>query len=506
MKSYLAAFVVALVTGLLLTPLVLRLAVRWGAVSSQGARHVHSRAVPRLGGLALASGWCVSLLAFKWIDGSGHITVAQNGGWLLGVVVGGLVLCVVGAVDDIRGLRALHKLVAQVAVALFAYWCGFRIDAVSLPFVGTLSMGVFAVPVTVAWIVGITNALNLIDGLDGLAAGVSFFAALTGFAVAILNGSPLAALVFAPLMGVLLGFLVFNFNPARIFMGDSGSYFLGYVLATTSLAGSIQQKASTAVSLLVPMIALGLPIFDTLFSMLRRALERRPIFAADRGHVHHRLLEIGLTHRRAVVLLYGVSVTFAACAITISLGRSWITGGALLAASVVLIGLVRFAGYFEYLHRHTRQVERLYDPAASRLREAVPELLTRLSACRSEREVVAFLPAIAEACGCDSVVLRAEEGPVSSVGDSNRLGVTAARVSYPVGPDAHAISHLLLIWEGEHELPSPQAAILVQLVVDAMARALLTVASDLAPRLAPSPASVPAPHPNAVAAAGTGRT
>jgi UDP-GlcNAc:undecaprenyl-phosphate GlcNAc-1-phosphate transferase len=506
MKSYVAAFVVALVTGLLFTPLVLRLAVRWGAVSGRGGRHVHSRAVPRLGGLAVASGWCLSLVGFRWFDGYGYITVRQHGGWLLGVVGGALAMCLVGAVDDIRGVRAMHKLIAQVAVAMFAYGCGFRIDAVSLPFIGTLSMGAFAVPVTVAWIVGITNALNLIDGLDGLAAGVSFFAALTGFAVAILNGSSLAALVFAPLMGVLLGFLVFNFNPARIFLGDSGSYFLGYVLATTSLAGSIQQKASTAVSLLVPMIALGLPIFDTLFAMLRRALERRPIFAADRGHVHHRLLEIGLTHRRAVILLYGVSVTFAACAITVSLGRSWITGGALLAASVVLIGLVRFAGYFEYLHRHTRQVERLYDPAASRLREAVPELLSHLSGCRSERDVVSYLPAIADACGCGALELRAEHGAVSSVGDSTRLGVTAASASFPVGPDAHALCHLQLVWEGEHELPSPQAAILLQLVVDAMARALLAAGSNLAPRFAPNPASVPPPHANAIAAAGSGRT
>ena len=160
-------------------------------------------------------------------------------------------------------------------------------------------MGVFALPVTVLWIVGVTNAVNLIDGLDGLAAGVTFFAAFTSFVIASISGSVFVALTMAALMGALVGFLFFNFNPARIFMGDSGSYFLGFVLATTALAGGgLQQKASTAVSLLVPVLALGVPIFDTLFSMFRRVLERRPIFSADRGHVHHRLLDIGLTHRR----------------------------------------------------------------------------------------------------------------------------------------------------------------------------------------------------------------
>src|SRR5688572_7910837 len=248
MRSYTAAFVVALIAGLLLTPLVRWLALQRGAVGRNVGRHVHAGKIPRIGGLALMLGWCAPLILFLPIGGFGTDTLGHAGNQLFGVIGGALALCLVGAVDDIRGLRMRHKLIAQVAVAGFAYACGFRIEAVSLPFVGTVSMGIFAAPITIIWVVGITNAMNLIDGLDGLAAGVSFFAALTGFVVAVLNGSPLVALVLAPLMGVLLAFLVFNFNPARIFMGDSGSYFLGYVLATTSLAGAVQQKASTAVS------------------------------------------------------------------------------------------------------------------------------------------------------------------------------------------------------------------------------------------------------------------
>jgi UDP-GlcNAc:undecaprenyl-phosphate GlcNAc-1-phosphate transferase len=482
MHSYLAAFCVALVAGLLFTPLVLRGAVRWGVLARQGDRHVHSRSVPRLGGLALMGGWVVSMLGLGSLDPSVSAQVAAMSGQVIGVVGGAVALCLVGAVDDLRGLRPLHKLGAQVAASLFAYHFGFRIDAVSLPFFGVLSMGVFAVPVTVAWIVGVTNAMNLIDGLDGLAAGVSFFAALTGFVVALLNGSPFAALVYAPLMGVLLGFLVFNFNPARIFMGDSGSYFLGYVLATTSLAGSVQQKASTAVSLLVPMIALGLPIFDTLFSMVRRMIEHRPIFSPDRGHVHHRLLEMGLTHRRAVVLLYGVSVTLAACALIIALDRSWVTGGALLAASVVLIGLVRFAGYFEYLHRAYRQTARIYDPTTERLRRALPHLLASFRRITSEDEAFETLHEVAQAAGFAGLELRSGGETVWRLPESTGpLGPTHVHVTYPVGPDALARSSVYVSWGSDYQQTSQQVGILLQVLVDSLADALERSESALAP-------------------------
>jgi UDP-GlcNAc:undecaprenyl-phosphate GlcNAc-1-phosphate transferase len=494
MQTYVIAFAVALFAALLLTPLVLKGAVRWGAVARGGERHVHSGTIPRLGGVALAVGWGASLLGFRWFDAVTRTTLDLGGSQFFGVVAGAAVLCIVGAVDDLRGVRPADKLIAQVAVALFAYWCGFRIEAVSLPFFGVLSMGAFAVPVTVAWIVGVTNAVNLIDGLDGLAAGVSFFAALTGFAVALLNGSYFAALVLAPLMGVLLGFLVFNFSPARIFMGDSGSYFLGYVLATTSLAGSVQQKASTAVSLLVPIIALGLPIFDTLFSMVRRMIERRPIFAADRGHVHHRLLEMGLTHRRAVVVLYGVSVALAACAITISLGRSWVTGGALLAASVVLIGLVRFAGYFEYLNRAHRQAARIYDPTTQRLRHAAPRMLEALRTVDSAGAALDILRDIGAAGECAAVEVRTATGVVCRFSGTTGETTVAARVTYPVGPDAAARAQVHFLWGHEHAHPSPHVGILLQVLVDSFASALDRCSSELAPAAAGArESSEPAP-------------
>jgi UDP-GlcNAc:undecaprenyl-phosphate GlcNAc-1-phosphate transferase len=492
MRSYIAAFVVALIAGLLLTPFVRWLALQRGAVGRNGSRHVHAGKIPRIGGLALVLGWCAPLILFLPIGGFSTETLGRAGDQLFGVIGGALALCLVGAVDDIRGLRMAHKLLAQVAVAGFAYASGFRIEAVSLPVFGTLSMGVFAAPITIIWVVGITNAMNLIDGLDGLAAGVSFFAALTGFVVAVLNGSPLVALVLAPLMGVLVAFLVFNFNPARIFMGDSGSYFLGYVLATTSLAGAVQQKASTAVSLLVPMIALGLPIFDTLFSMVRRFLERRPIFAPDRGHVHHRLLEIGLTHRRAVMLLYGVSVTFAACAITLALGNSWQTGVALLAASTVLFLLVRFTGYFGDLLRAGRPGARAYDGMTERLRQDLPGFLQALEEARSEREILEVLGSIGETCGCDAFEVRSD-AHVHHVAPADREPPGSVRTSYPLGVEARARARVELVWESVDQFPSAPVAILLQVLADAAGRALSRCSSSLAPEAEGARESLRAP-------------
>jgi UDP-GlcNAc:undecaprenyl-phosphate/decaprenyl-phosphate GlcNAc-1-phosphate transferase len=484
MGSYIAAFTAALLAGIFFTPLVRWAALRLGAVDRRGGRHVHAGAIPRLGGVALAVGWCFPILTLFPLDEFGRGTLQHATNQLIGVVGGGLALCFVGAIDDLRGLRAYHKLLAQIAAACFAYAYGFRIDAVSLPIFGTLTMGAFALPVTVLWIVGITNAVNLIDGLDGLAAGVSFFAALTGFVVAVLNGSTLVALVLASMMGVLLAFLFFNFNPARIFMGDSGSYLLGYVLATTSLTGALQQKASTAVSLLVPIVALGLPIFDTLFSMFRRFLERRPIFSPDRGHIHHRLLDLGLTQRRAVMLLYGVSIAFAACSIAVSLGRQWETGIALLSASIVVFLLLRFSGYAEYLYRIGRSKAAVYDTVTERLRHAVPPLLGQLGRARSEHEIVKRLQSAMEACGFAALEIRGNDGTVHHVVDIRESPKSVAMHShYPVGPAERARSRVDFIWGSDCEALSTQAGVLVQLLVDAVAEGLVRCGSQLAPRV-----------------------
>jgi UDP-GlcNAc:undecaprenyl-phosphate GlcNAc-1-phosphate transferase len=360
---------------------------------------------------------------------------------------------------------------------------------VSLPFLPNLAMGVFALPVTVVWIVGVTNAVNLIDGLDGLAAGVGFFASATCFVVALVAGNPFVALMTAALMGVLAGFLLFNFNPARIFMGDSGSYFIGFLLATLPIATDRQQKASAAVSLLVPMLALGLPIFDTLLTMARRFLERRSMFSPDRGHIHHRLLDLGLTHRRAVVLLYGVCVVFAASAIAVSLGRIWHTGIALLSVCIVGVGLVRFAGYFEYLHLIRRQKARLYDPRAQKLRFQVPAMLSALSTTRNEEEVLGLLDRATQVLDLERVELLADGRPVRAFGTQGERRRDSVRATYPLGRDDQARASLRFSWNGGESDVPPQVAILLQLVVDSTTHALVRLNSALAP--APRPEQEP---------------
>jgi UDP-GlcNAc:undecaprenyl-phosphate/decaprenyl-phosphate GlcNAc-1-phosphate transferase len=505
MKSVVWALMIAIAVVATLTPLVRLLALRLGAVSPSGGRHVHERSIPRLGGIAMVVAFFAPLLILWRADAVIGAVLDQESLRLVGLFGGGLLMCAVGVIDDTRGLRALHKLCAQIAVALFAYRCGFSIHTVYVPFVGDLAMGVFAVPVTVLWIVGVVNAVNLIDGLDGLAAGVVFFAAITNLLVAWLGGAVFIALLSAATAGAVLGFLFYNFNPARIFMGDSGSYFLGFVLAVTSL---ISQKASTAVSLLVPVVALGVPIIDTLFAMVRRILERRPVFSPDRGHIHHRLLDMGITHRRAVLIIYGFSVAFTVAALGISIGRSWQVGAAMLGASAVLIGLVRFVGYFELSLLRSRQKARIRSRDAEMLRYALPRLPRLLEEARTEEELferltqfvseadLGFVEVIEPVAG-DTAVYRWDKEK-----DVPRRDMVTAR--FPIGRDSSARAALKFGWMSDYGDVSPQSDILLQVAADLFERNLVRLRSRLASQSstesAPSspPESVPAPSDQAV--------
>jgi UDP-GlcNAc:undecaprenyl-phosphate/decaprenyl-phosphate GlcNAc-1-phosphate transferase len=496
MRTYLAAFALSALVSGIFTPLVRLLAFRLGAVSRPGGRHVHRRETPRLGGLAICAGFFAPLVGLFFVQSVVAQAFTQDVRKVIGLFAGGAILCAVGAIDDTRGLRALHKLYAQVAVAVLAFACGFRIEAISLPFVGELSMGIFALPVTVLWIVGIVNAVNLIDGLDGLAAGVVFFAGLTNFVVAYLSFGTLPALFMATMMGTIIGFLFYNFNPARIFMGDSGSYFLGYVIAATSLIGATQ-KASTTVSLLVPVVALGVPIFDTLFAMVRRWLERRPLFSPDRGHIHHRLLDMGITHRRAVLIIYGVSVLLTVAAIGISLGRSWQVGIALVASSVVFIGLVRAVGYFEQVHGRRRQKERLRSRDSEVLRRLLPRLPARFEAARSEQEVLSALGLFALEGQLSYVeILPAAEDEATAFRwtnptDEDPYGRDVVSARYPIGRDDAARAELKFGLRSDFGDVSPQTEVLLQVVTDMVEASLLRVGSLLAPRVLATAAKAP---------------
>ncbi len=472
MRSFVAAFLVAALVGAILTPLVSRLALRLGAVSKPGGRNVNATVIPRLGGIAIALAFFTPLLLLFFVESVVAESFTGDAKRVLGLFVGGSVMCAVGYVDDLRGIRALYKLFAQVIVAVFAYACGYGIDSIQLPLTTmTVGTGIFALPFTVFWIVGIINAVNLIDGLDGLAAGVVFFACVTIFTVGYVGNVVWVCLLMAATMGAVIGFLFHNFNPARIFMGDSGSYFLGFVLAVTSLAGG--PRASTPVALLVPIVALGVPIFDVLLAMVRRILERRSIFSPDRGHLHHRLLDMGLTHRRAVLIIYGVSVVFTATAIALYIGRWWQVGLALLVSSLVLAALVRLAGFADYFRaaRERRAFMRTVD--ADRFRRLVPKLPAKLRSASNTNEIFEVLKSFCEEAEISNFTLTrpltqevVREVQLGAVGD--------ATSTFKLGSLTVCVK-----WRSEQGEANPQSEMLVQMVVDALEEHLVRVGSEL---------------------------
>jgi UDP-GlcNAc:undecaprenyl-phosphate GlcNAc-1-phosphate transferase len=482
MKSPIIAFVLALMLTAVTVPIVRRLAFRLGAVSVPGGRHIHKRAIARLGGVAVAIGLLGALALCIAFVPAAQTTLLTEWRLTSGLMLGACGMCALGAVDDVRGVRALWKLFGQVVAAVVIWSFGYRIDAVHLPLIGDLSMGIFGLPITTLWVVGIVNAINLIDGLDGLAGGVVFFAGVTNLAVALITNSSHTALVMAAMLGSVLAFLFFNFNPARIFLGDSGSYLLGLVLAATSLVGTAQ-KASTTVSILVPLVALGVPILDTLLSIVRRFLERRPIFSPDRGHLHHRLLDMGITHRRAVLILYGVSIALTVLAIGVSLGRSWEAGLAILAAATIMIGLVRFVGYFEHVNLVRQQRSRMLGADVERLRRLVPRLIAALGETRSAEDAVECFVELTATAGVRSleIVVEATDEAVfrwsRSVADGQRLDLPRAQLALGT-PATHAVRAVI---EAERGDLSPQGEILLQVLADALAAALLRHRSPWVP-------------------------
>jgi UDP-GlcNAc:undecaprenyl-phosphate GlcNAc-1-phosphate transferase len=261
-------------------------------------------------------------------------------------------------------------------------------------------------------------------------------------------------------------------------MGDSGSYFLGYLLATASLTGAMQ-KTSTAVSLLVPMVALGVPIFDTLFSMLRRTLERRSVFSPDRGHVHHRLLDMGITHRRAVILLYGVSILLMVSAIAIALGRSWESGAALLVASVVITALIRFVGYFEYVRLERGARSQALDTRTRLLRRELPELVTQLAQPIGDEQIWERLTAFSRACECAQLVLVAHAGAPTRRAPED-VEIDARELAWARFELGDGGGHVSCGFAPSGAL-SARADILLQLAADAVGRALALCARRASP-------------------------
>lgn len=302
MPNYVLTFLAALVAALIFIPLVKLLAKKTGAMDAPDARKVHKEPIPRIGGIGIYGAFMVSFIA---LTDFGAIPEEVSSG-LIGLMIGATVLIVIGLIDDYTDLPAKVKLLGQIAAACIAV-IGFdvRIEFLTNPFGDYLYTEFLAIPMTVFWMVGLTNTVNLIDGLDGLAAGVATLASMTIFIVALQDDVLVVASFTAALAGAAIGFLKYNFNPASIFMGDTGSMFLGYMLAGISVIGAV--KSTATIALIVPILALGVPIMDTSFAIIRRYRGGVPIFKPDKGHLHHRLLDMGFTQRQAVLLMYVIS-------------------------------------------------------------------------------------------------------------------------------------------------------------------------------------------------------
>lgn len=299
------------------TPVVKRLASKINAVDIPNDRKVHSFPIPRLGGLAIYFGFVVALCLALVL--ATVIGIRINHLMILGVFLGSTLLLLVGIWDDINNLRATTKLIWQIIAALIVVSFGVEISFISIPFNGLVAIGFFAIPLTLLWVVGITNAINLIDGLDGLAAGVIIISSVALFFVALRTHQIGAAILMLAMIGATLGFLRYNFFPASIFLGDSGSMFLGFVLATSSIIGVL--KTTLVVALIVPVLVLGVPIFDTLFAIGRRLSVGKHPFEADNKHIHHMLLRAGFNKREAVLAIYIVCFILSFIALVMALQR-----------------------------------------------------------------------------------------------------------------------------------------------------------------------------------------
>jgi UDP-GlcNAc:undecaprenyl-phosphate GlcNAc-1-phosphate transferase len=291
----------------LATPIALQIGRRLHLYDApDGRRKIHTGLIARTGGLAIAAGFLAPLLGLLFVGNAFAADLKANEARMTAFLAGAVAILLLGVYDDVRGVGAGGKLVVQTAVGGLLWWAGLRFETVTLGG-DVIAFGMWSLPLTMLWVAGIINAMNLIDGLDGLAAGVAFFAALSLFIISLLDGNMMLGLFAAALAGSVLGFLFYNFAPALIFMGDSGSMTIGYVFAAAALWSA--GKRSTALALALPVLALGLPIADTVLAFTRRTLSGQSPFHSDRKHIHHRLLDAGMSQRKAVLVLYGLCLT-----------------------------------------------------------------------------------------------------------------------------------------------------------------------------------------------------
>ncbi|WP_119318509.1 glycosyltransferase family 4 protein [Companilactobacillus formosensis] len=332
MFSVIVKLFLTMILSAAITPFVVKLAYILGAVDKPNARRVNVKPMPTMGGLAIFIAFNFSTFVLLREQFPTHE--------LFSVFLAECIIILTGIIDDIRELSPKAKLAGILAAALVIYFlAGIRMNEVTLPIFGSFQLGWWSLPITIIWIIAITNAVNLIDGLDGLATGVSIIALFTMGVMAYfflnMTNVYVAIWIFA-MVAALIGFLPHNFHPASIFLGDTGSLFIGFMMAVFSLKGL---KNVTFISLLMPVVIMGVPITDTVYAILRRLLNKKPIMQADKHHLHHRLMQLGLSHRQTVLVIYGLSLVFAFISLLYPLSTLW---GSVLLTIGVLIGLELF--------------------------------------------------------------------------------------------------------------------------------------------------------------------
>ncbi|MBS4174180.1 MraY family glycosyltransferase [Bacillus sp. FJAT-49736] len=341
---------ICFICSIIITPLVKKLALKLNVTDLPNKRKVHQHVMPLMGGLAIYISFMVGFLILTPTDI--HYSVS----WIL---LGGLIIIITGILDDKFELSPKLKLLGQLLAAIAVIMGGIEIDFINLPFGGKLEFGIFAIPFTIIWIVGVTNAINFLDGLDGLAAGVCSIALITISGMAVLMGNFFAATLGAILLASTLGFLIYNFHPAKIFMGDTGSLFLGYMISVLSLLGF---KNIAFISLVIPVIILGVPLSDTFFAMVRRFSNKQPISTADKSHLHHCLLRMGFSHRQTVLIIYAIATMFGLAAIIFSMSTMW---GSIILVTVLLLAIEIFVESIELAGENYKPLLKIMKPKRS---------------------------------------------------------------------------------------------------------------------------------------------
>ena len=345
MTTIIFIFILSMAFSLLLTPYAIRIAHKYDIIDIPSDRKVHKTPIARLGGLGIYVSFLLPFCAIFFYTNQ-MLDLLNANFKLVILLIGSSLVFGIGLIDDIRGVQSWIKLLIQIAAALIAYHGGFRIEIVTMPGFGDgLGLGILSLPCTVFWFVLVTNAFNLIDGLDGLAAGIGFFVSLVLLVICVITHKFLVAMGFAALAGALMGFLRYNFNPASVFLGDCGSYFLGFMLAALSILGSMKSQATVAI--LIPVIALGVPLADAILAPFRRFLIGKHIFTADKEHLHHRLLQFGITHRRSVLILYSITIMMGITSLALVHARDDQAAFLLCIFGVSAIFAIRKLGYFE---------------------------------------------------------------------------------------------------------------------------------------------------------------